>query len=323
MLLGALLLGGARAQVTFLTLGDWGGVGIDSIHGNNEKVVAAQLTKTAQQTAAKWIVNVGDSFYYIGIKDTNDPAWSTGFEQVYTDPSLFVPWYSTLGNHDYGVNPQAQTQYVSPNKNRWVLPQRYWSHRLLLGTSGSTPQYATYIHIDSNPCILAYRSANSSDWDPPPSEAPLFNSNILSQDCATQLQWLQRQLAAVPREDWLFVVGHHPADEIDVLDFTTAMQNSTIDMYLCGHAHLLEHFTIDSKPTPYIISGAGCMVNVAEQGARPKGASAQGHSYQNVFSKVVAGFTSHTFSSDFQALETNFITSTGAVIYTLSTKKHA
>jgi hypothetical protein len=93
-------------------------------------------------------------------------------------------------------------------------------------------------------------------------------------------------------------------------------------MYLCGHSHLLEHFIIDGKPTPYIISGAGSMVNVTMD-VKPKGKSAPGHTYQNIFSQKVAGFTSHTFSADLQSLTTDLISYNGTAVYSLVIKKHS
>ena len=38
-----------------------------------------------------------------------------------------------------------------------------------------------------------------------------FHKNILTQSCSAQFSWFQEQLASVPKDDWLIVVGHHPA----------------------------------------------------------------------------------------------------------------
>ena len=58
----------------------------------------------------------------------------------------------------------------------------------------------------------------------------------------------------------MIVVGHHPADEIDVQDFTTAMQEHGFDLYLNGHAHTLTHYAVDGNDA-YVTTGAGAMVD--------------------------------------------------------------
>jgi len=311
----------ASAQLTFITLGDWGGIDVDSQHATNQRAVAKQLTTSAKALNSSWIINVGDNFYYIGVANTTDPQWKDDFENVYTDPSLAVKWYSALGNHDYGLNPECQTQYHSPVNDRWVLPARYYTQRLALSSS----QFVTFVFIDSNPCISAYRSNDSSGWDPPPDEAPLFHQNILDQDCPSQYSWLKSTLAAVNPNDWLIVVGHHPADEIDVQDMASVMQSFPMDLYLCGHSHTLELFTLDKLPTPYVISGAGCMVNVPSAPTRheiAKGQGVLGHTYQTVFNDKVAGFTTHTFNAAYTQLTTSFVSYTGQVLYSFVTNKH-
>jgi hypothetical protein len=141
-------------------------------------------------------------------------------------------------NHDYGYNVDAQTQYKSPYNNRWVLPARYYTKRLLLGGS----QHASLVFLDTSPCISAYRSSDPSGWDPCGSVIPgppdcQFHQNIIAQNCATQQKWLLATLAAIPAGDWKIAVGHHPADEIDVEDMTTALQQAKFDLYLNGHTH--------------------------------------------------------------------------------------
>merc|ERR1712072_1519928 len=102
------------------------------------------------------------------------------------------------------------------------MDARYYTRRVQLeGTN-----YATFIFLDTSPCISEYRSSDSSGWDPCGSEYPTcslkggsddfegqcrFGENILSQDCSKQYSWLQSTLQAAPKDDWLIVVGHHPA----------------------------------------------------------------------------------------------------------------
>ena len=149
-----------------------------------------------------------------------------------------------------------------------------------------------------------------------------FHENILSQDCSTQFNWFKKALAAVPADDWLIVVGHAPADEIDVEDFTSAMQSRGFDLYLNGHVHTLTQYTIDGKGA-YVTSGAGAMIATEDQhderaqtklggghvhGYTTAAGVASSHTYQSVWNNKVAGYTLHTFSNDYKTLRTDYVT---------------
>lgn len=323
-----------EASYSFITLGDWGGEALGSYHATAVNAVAKQMGETAAANSIKFVVNVGDNFYYCGIQNTSDPQIQEDYLSIYTAPGLQVPWYSALGNHEYGYNVDAQVQFTKVDKTkRWYLPDRYYTKRVEL-TAG---QYLTFIVMDTNPCISAYRSSSQSGWDPCGSDFPTcspiaegachFHANIMTQDCSTQYAWLKTQLANVNKEDWLVMVGHHPADEIDVEDFTSVFQQHGFDIYLNGHVHTLNQYTVDNKGA-YVTSGAGAMVATADQdndarcvNAEGSNVTNSGHTYQSVFNQKVAGFTLHTFSADFKELKTEFMSYTGEVVHSFSVKK--
>lgn len=180
--------------------------------------------------------------------------------------------------------------------------------------------------------MSVYRSSDPSGWDPCGTEFPTcspidegtcnFHKNIMSQDCSTQFAWFKKALTAVPADDWLIVVGHAPADEIDVEDFTSAMQSRGFDLYLNGHVHTLTQYTLDGKGA-YVTSGAGAMIATEDQqderaqtklggghvhGYTTAAGVTSGHTYQSVWNNKVAGFTRHTFSTDYETLRTDYIT---------------
>lgn len=74
-----------------------------------------------------------------------------------------------------------------------------------------------------------------------------FHENIMSQSCDTQFAWFQQQLTEAPTDDWVIVVGHHPASEIDVHDFVAPMEARGVSLYLNGHAHTMTHYTVNGK----------------------------------------------------------------------------
>jgi hypothetical protein len=118
----------------------------------------AEAMKERQKTAkARYVINVGDSFYWGGLEDTscggdpkkvwdlNKPSNQGGgnqikevFEEMYDiphplDPSLQIPWLGILGNHDYGGmhldsgwDHMIWYTYKDEGKGRWRMPGQYW-----------------------------------------------------------------------------------------------------------------------------------------------------------------------------------------------------
>jgi hypothetical protein len=152
----------------------------------------------------------------------------------------------------------------------------------------------------------------------------------LGQDCTAQYNWLKSALSAVDENDWLIVVGHHPVDEVDVEDFTSLIQERGFSIYLNGHTHTLNQYTIDNAGV-YITSGAGSLVNTVDQSHPVTSAKLRGetvvskgattHTYQSVYTNKVAGYTRHTFSSDYTTLTTDFVTYTGETVRTIVSDK--
>ncbi|CAE8610671.1 unnamed protein product [Polarella glacialis] len=341
------------AGLSFLTIGDWGGAALeypDHPYAQNVKDVSAQMGKTATEKDAKFVVNTGDNFYWCGIRDTSDFQVATDWLEPFKATSLQVPWYSILGNHEYGYNVDAQLE-LSKEHPTWVMDARYYSRRVQLDSSN----YASFVFLDTSPCISEYRASAAEGWDPCSPKYPTcslsgagddfegacgFNANINSQDCSKQLAWLKDTLSKIPKDDWVIIVGHHPGDEPDVEDLTGAIQEHGFDLYLNGHAHLLSYYHVDGKGA-YVTSGAGSLVQSADQlGGTPgkdrtynkvndlevelmadPALSASGHSYSADFTVKKTGFTSHTFSDDYSSLTTDFLDVTGSVLYSFTVKK--
>jgi len=343
----------AVAAFSFLTVGDWGGEALEEpskpYHQNVLNVAKAMETAMSHY-GASFVVNTGDNFYWCGIGNTSDFQIKTDWvEPFQSKKALQVPWYSILGNHEYGYNFSAQFQITKQYKN-WIMDDHHYSKRIELGTS----HYATFIFLDTSPCVSEYRSAEPKGWDPCGTEYPTcslsggpdqfegpcrFHQNIMSIECKPQFTWLQKTLADAPKEDWLIVVGHHGADEIDEEDFTTAMQQRGVDLYINGHEHALTHYLVDNAGA-YITSGAGSLVMSKDQlGGTPlRDRSFQkvnnleleqmetvpyglGHTYKPVFHQAVTGFTAHKFSTDFKTLTSDLLDTSGTVLHSFAVTK--
>ncbi len=79
-------------------------------HGDgkeNQATVARLMEKIAANPAEKpdFILMLGDNFYDSGVKNAEDPAFKTHFEDVYKKfKALNIPTFSILGNHDEDIH---------------------------------------------------------------------------------------------------------------------------------------------------------------------------------------------------------------------------
>ena len=230
--------------LTFLAVGDWGRDG--AFHQSD---VAARMGETAEALSARFVISVGDNFYEDGVDGVTDPKWKTSFEDIYTAPSLQVPWYVALGNHDYHGDTQAQLDYTQISR-RWRLPRRWYSF-----TEVSPDGVAVEIFVlDTSPLISGYYKDGGKAV------------RVMGQDTAAQLAWFDNALAR-STADWKLVVGHHPVysgggadpeaggspDLIARID--PILQRHRVPLYLNGHDHDLQH--VVRGATHYVCTGAG------------------------------------------------------------------
>ena len=344
---------------SFMSLGDWGGANISPQVKDNVYAVAKAMEDKAngEKNYPSFLVNTGDNFYWCGITDTEDSQINTDFVEPYA--GLNLDFYGVLGNHEYGYNVSAQLEYATMN-SKWIMDDRYYSRRILLDEALEV--YASMIFLDTSPCVAGYRESNPENWDPCSNQYPtcspgatdddfegpcMFHENILTQNCTAQHEWFRNTINAVPENDWLIVVGHHPIDEVNMFDYTDTLQKHGFSIYLNGHAHTLSQYKIDDKGL-YFTSGAGSLVNTNDQEHDMVKAKLRGekyvsvdgtllsgdteadsglsnhkfnHTYTTVFNQKVAGFTYHYFDSAFTTLTSEIVSYTGEIIHSVTTKK--
>jgi len=347
-----LLIASVSATFNFVSIGDWGCVPIGGYHEQDELIVARSFQASATDLNPRFVLNTGDNFYYCGIHSKDDALWNSTFEDVFTAESTMVPWYSCLGNHDYGYpgSATAQMEYKSPKNDRWVMPDRYYYRRL----SFPGEVNISLLVLDATPCQADYVSSNPKGWDPCGSVIPgcpgcTFHENVIKQSCSTQLSWLNQILPTIPQDDWKIVMVHAPAADINVEDLISPLQQYNFQLYINGHVHLLSHYTIDNKGT-YITTGAGCMVRVPGTTSSSKGDSSSSsswdaetmakvrnvkwspsscpsssdstHTCQIVWEQTIAGYTTHSFSEDFSKLYTYIYDYDGHLLHTATTLRN-
>lgn len=224
----------------FLIVSDEGGSA-----SNDQKAVAAAMAKEAERIKAQFVVTAGDNYHDNGIATATDPRWRTEFENVYSFSALQIPWYPSLGNHDYRGNVDGEIEH-SRLSLRWKLLSRYYAQTERIDDSSSL----LIVHLDTSPFIKQYRVE--------PDEY-----HVQGLETNGQLVWLDSVLTAT-RVRWSIVVGHHPiysstpkhGDTKELIDqVLPILKKHRVPLYVCGHDHVLQHLKHD--PMDFIVCGGG------------------------------------------------------------------
>ena len=125
LLWSAVVLPLSHGQLSFLAIGDWGGGEHPPYHSKSSMACANGMGRVARDLDTKFVVSLGDNFYYHGIPgDASHWRFKATFEDVFTAESLQTPWYVIAGNHDHVGNVTAQIGY-SLKSQRWTFPHLY------------------------------------------------------------------------------------------------------------------------------------------------------------------------------------------------------
>ena len=230
--------------VNFIVMGDWGRRG-----GGFQKEVAVQMGKTAKEEGVDFIITAGDNFYPSGVISEYDSVWKYSFESIYTAASLQRDWYPVLGNHDYGLNPDAEIAY-SDVSERWKMPGRYYSKRININRA----QQVLIVFIDTSPLVKDYHQG--------------WGYAVNDQDTTAQKVWIEKELSdPSPNIKWRLVIGHHPmytaggrTEDFDTRNIRGSLQSLfekyNVDAYITGHEHSLQHLLVPGNKVNHFISGA-------------------------------------------------------------------
>jgi acid phosphatase len=229
-------------SVRFLAVGDWGRDGKAF-----QLPVAEQMGKAAAADKSQFVITLGDNFYNDGVPDVEARQWTTSFEDIYTAPSLQVPWYVVLGNHDYHTNPSAEIAYTlfSP---RWKMPARYYTVTRRIDAQNTVE----FFMIDSSPYLENYRHEKVAEY-----------RDVLTQDPAAQTAWLEAELKKSTAQ-WKIVCAHHPVYSCSGKHGDTAelvahveplLEKYGVQVFINGHEHDLQHLRVGR--INYFCSGAG------------------------------------------------------------------
>mmetsp|Transcript_118108 Transcript_118108/g.294479 ORF Transcript_118108/g.294479 Transcript_118108/m.294479 type:complete len:464 (-) Transcript_118108:418-1809(-) len=283
----------------FFIIGDWGGIfrgpGVEPltapisrrafVQGVDDRaqlLVAEQMKKRANISKPRYLINIGDNFYWGGVNaqcgessDSVDPAtfaqWQTVFEEIYDGPDLAgKPWLGVLGNHDYGgymftKGWDQAIAYTWGESDRWVTPAQYWSTQV---------QYSDftvdYIFVDSNindafpPMDDQGHNICSQDNNPENATCGVTGPNSPA-DCTNwfarlweeQVVWMEN-LLKVSQADWRVIVTHFPPSFRSEA-WAELSEKYAVDLIITGHKHQQEVSDRDPEigNAAWVISGGG------------------------------------------------------------------
>jgi hypothetical protein len=171
------------------------------------------------------------------VRNIDAQVWKLRWENLYTP--LGIPFYASLGNHDYGhppiicpaerASPEAEIAYTEHSKS-WHMPARY------------------YTYIAGR---VRFFAIDTEGWS------------------EKQLSWLKSELQATfgePGVSWRIVYGHHPMYTSGVhlnerrigelrRELAPVFKQQKVDFYIAGHDHDMEHLKADG--IEYLICGTG------------------------------------------------------------------
>jgi tartrate-resistant acid phosphatase type 5 len=282
-----------RAGLNFLILGDWGRNGEP-----DQTAVATQMGIAAQSMDAKFVIAVGDNFYEDGVSSVDDPQWQSSFEKVYVAPSLQVPWWVALGNHDYHGNCDAQIEYGKTSK-RWNMPARYFTRTEKIDADNAVD----FFFLDTMPM------ATFDD------DEAQFHDNVKWDVLPKQMAWFESALKA-STAPWKIVIGHHPVfsggehgdTPYIVEQVLPLLEKYKVQAYINGHDHDLQH--LQAGAVNLFCSGGGSK-------PRPKIKDLP----QTKFARGCSGFAAVSLQKD--KMDVRMVDDKGNGLYTFAVPQNA
>ena len=210
----------ARTPYRVLAFGDYGTAHLGGVQSHQAALATVMRAYHATKPFA-FGLTTGDNFYPTSFTSPRAAGWKAAWEDQYA--AMGIPFYVTLGNHDWGEPAGPMGEYVYGLTSRsWRMPAFYYTY-----TAGPAQFFA-------------------------------INTNALTE---RQLTWLRAELARSTAK-WKIVYGHFPVYEQSDYTVARQRQlllpileQYKVDMYLAGHHHTIQHWQMDG--IDYVVTGAG------------------------------------------------------------------
>ncbi|KAL5015661.1 hypothetical protein ScPMuIL_005250 [Solemya velum] len=247
-------------SLSFLVVGDWGGVPYSPYSTIVEQSCAKQMGVAAKKYKTQFTLALGDNFYYSGVDSVDDKRFKETFEDIYTSKYLNKPWFVLAGNHDHRGNVSAQIAYTKRSK-RWNFPDYYYNMTF------TVPHTSTVVEVVMIDTVLL--CGNTDDFT---ILQPLGPESLSAAN--KQWEWLEKTLKN-SKADYLLVAGHYPVysiathgpTKILVKKLLPLLQKYKVTAYLCGHDHNLQHLQTKKKGTQldFFVIGSGNFIDDSQR----------------------------------------------------------
>jgi len=207
----------ASAPIRVLAISDFG------TGGQEQQLPFDTMLKYHRARPFDFGITLGDNYQDDGAHGPADSRWDEYWGGLY--PRLGIPFYASLGNHDWGSpdGPAAEILY-SQKGVAWRLPAPYYTF-----TAGPVQFFA-------------------------------LNTVLLSE---AQLLWLREELTKSTAK-WKVVYGHYHVysavrgdnDEL-IKRLLPILEENHVDLYLCGHEHLFQHLKREGGVHFFVNGAAG------------------------------------------------------------------
>lgn len=225
-----------------VVIGDFGEEATKPQEGAKAVFAAIKARHQRAGQAYAFGITVGDNFYPSGVSSRAqlDERWqASGYD------SLKIPFYATLGNHDYRGSVDAQ---VVDNGSTWKMPFTYYTF---------ASAHSRFVAIDTDEGTLGHGN-------------PFLLFGLIQRRWSTtQRDWVDSALQAHAGATWKIVYGHHPiysdgahGDSRRLLrsgSLRQVLRDRRVDLYIAGHDHDLQHHAPgpNDERIHFIVAGGG------------------------------------------------------------------
>jgi tartrate-resistant acid phosphatase type 5 len=254
------------------------------------------------------LVCCSDNFYWNGLgSDDVSYRFLNSFETMYSDPALLgIKWFNVVGNHDIGGSMficgkrdnefvecsgtadllkqldekfTRQSTYVSPNNDRWQMPDRYYVERLEDPDSGVSVDVfnidtnAAAVHGAQQTCCqcygykMKYGGSQSCSNVARGDQLCAGGDTLMFDACMAQIEaWQADSIKQLARDaanstaTWKVVNTHYSPhfhmDPTMMAEVNSVLDKGGIHLFINGHTHAESH-EFGSFNTHFVTNGAG------------------------------------------------------------------
>lgn len=290
----------------FLVLGDWGGLPTVPYTTLVEESTAKQMARTAEEKESKYVIALGDNFYFSGVRDEFDDRFDETYRHVFNETALQVPWFVIAGNHDHYGNITGQVEY-SKHSKFWNFPNLYYTVPMSFSNTG---RKVKLVMIDT--VVLCGNSGPDDENSQPTGPFSEIHADA-------QWNWLEKELRESNDIDYLLVGGHFPVWSVAehgpthclVDRLKPMLEKYNVSAYINGHDHNLQHIKEDKSSVHYFTIGCANFVNTSQEHLHKIPKNSLKFFWAEI--KRNGGFASVDVDDD--ALTITFVDSLGAVLH--------